>query len=271
MTTRFILRSAKAFGLISLCLWLSACVTPPSPIAPDVAARIRRVAVISQTGDQFTRQYTGVTVFGNEKEEMPIATWKLDEQYESQIASELVHFPGLNVVKVPYSQEAFAHVNDLNGPWNAPAFWGPNWDAVASATKSHCTEHGLDAIVMVTKAKSGDFLTGTNQVFGGAGIYVRGPGARVSVLHLISIVALVDCASAKPLAIRTLAGNQDGNPGAILRSVPLREVPQEISRAPLPQWTDEQRQQIQAELVTLPTRTWGPTLKSIFPSAPSTR
>ncbi len=244
---------------------VAGCATAPMPLSQETASRIHKIGVISFTAKTFTRQYTGLTVFGNEKEDKDISDWKVDEQYETQIAYEAEKTLGLSVVKAPYSSDEFSHVNDLNGPWEAPAYWGPNWDAIANATKTYCSANSLDAILVLAKSMTYDFLAGTNQYFGGAGIYVRGPGNGVSVLHLISKLALLDCTTTKPIAIRTVASNQNDMPGAIVQSAPLSPLPSEISRRPISEWTEEQKQHLQAELVALPTQTWGATLKSMFP------
>ena len=256
----------KMLGIAALGLLLVGCATPPAPIAHETAVRIHRVAVVSLTAKVFTRQYTGVTVFGNEKEELDISGWNIDAQYESQLAAELAKLPGITVVKVPYPEAEFSHVNDLNGPWDAPAFWGPNWVAIEGATRNYCAAHSLDGVIVLAKTKTGDFLAGTNQFFGGAGIYVRGPGSRVSVMHLISKIALLDCTTAKPIAVRTLANNQSDLPGAIVRSAPMLALPEDISRRPISQWSEQQRQQLQSDLATLPASAWGVTLRSMFPA-----
>lgn len=261
------LTALKAFSVISLTLTIAGCAITPAPIEREAASRIHRVAVISFAATKFTRQYTGLTVFGNEKEEIDISDWRIDEQYEEQLAAELGKLPALTVVKAPYSQMEFSHVNDLNGPWEAPAFWGPNWGAIEAATRSYCSTNALDAILIVAKSKTGDFLGGSNQSFGGTGIYVRGPGSSVSVMHMISKIALLDCRTAKPLAIRTVSTIQSGLPGAIVRSVPVIGLPEEITRSPISQWSSEQKQHVQAGLAALPIRAWSITLRSMLPSA----
>jgi hypothetical protein len=250
----------------SATLIISGCATPPAPLTSEAAAHIHRVAVVSQTAGVLTRQYTGLTVFGNEREEKNISDWNVDAEYESQIAQEVEKNFGLSVVKTPYPAADFAHVNDLNGPWDAPAYWGPNWGAIEGAAKNYCAANSLDAILVLARAKTYDFLAGSNQYFGGAGVYVRGPGNGTSVLHLIAKLALIDCTSATPLAVRTLAKNQNDMPGAIVRSAPLLTIPVALSRQPLPQWTAAQQDQIHADLVALPGTVWGDTLRSILPA-----
>lgn len=245
---------------------LVGCASPQAPISNETAAHIHRIAVISQTANVITRQYTGLTVFGNEKDEKDISNWNVDSEYESQITKEIEKGFGLTVIQAPYSASDFSRVNDLNGPWDAPAFWGPNWEAIEGAAKNYCTANSLDAIIIVAKAKSNDFLAGSNQYIGGLGIYSRGPGNIVSALHLISKVALIDCSTSKPIAVRALAQNQNDLPGAIVRSAPVMTLPVEISRQPISKWTTEQQLQIHNDVVNLPRHTWETTLKSILPS-----
>lgn len=254
----------RTFFWVLISLTVAGCATSPVTITQETASRIHRVGVVSFAAKTFTRQYTGLTVFGNEKESKDISDWNVDKEYEAQIANETQRTLGLSVVIAPYSADEFSHVNDLNGPWEAPAYWGPNWDAIANATKTYCSTNSLDAVFVLAKSMTGDFLAGTNQYFGGTGIYVRGPGDGVSVIHLIAKLALLDCNTAKPIAIRIVASNQGDMPGAIVRSAPLASLPPEISRKPIPEWTEAQKQRLQAELVALPAQAWAATLNSMF-------
>ncbi len=255
----------KAVVSISMAASLIGCATKSTPITNDAASKITRVAVVSMTAKSFSRQYTGLTVFGNEKEEIDISDWKIDAAYEDQIRTQLKNDFGINAIVAPYSEQEFSRVNDLNGPWDAPAFWGPNFEAIASATKNYCTSHSLDAILVLAKAKSEDFIAGTNQYFGGAGIYSRGPIAKTANLHLISKVALMDCATAKPLAIRPLSSKQNGFYGDIIRASPILTINFDESIIPIQKWSPEQKQRIQSDLASLPNSSISETLKSILP------
>lgn len=266
MQFRCSINTSKAIVTASCVLSLFGCATQQIPIANDVASKINRVAVVSMTAKSFSRQYTGLTVFGNEKEETDISDWKIDAQYEAQVADRLKQDYRLDVVTAPYSEPEFLHVNDLNGPWDAPAFWGPNWEAIETATKNYCTSNSLDAVIVLAKAKTGDFISGTNQFFGGAGIYSRGPMGKTAVVHLISKMALLDCATAKPLAIRHLASKQNGLPGEILRSSPTLPLSFEESRIPMRQWSPEQKRRVESSLLSLPRTAIAETLKSMFPT-----
>lgn len=266
MQIRPCLKPIKVLASTSIAISLVGCATQQIPVKGDVAAKINRVAVVSMTAKSFSRQYTGLTVFNNEKEEFDISDWKIDARYEELFRNQLKNDFGMTPVIAPYSEQEFSRVNDLNGPWDAPAFWGPNFEAIATATKNYCENHSLDAVVVVAKAKSEDFLAGSNQYFGGAGTYTRGPIAKVANLHLISKVALMDCATAKPLAIRPLAAKQNGMYGDIIRSSPLLTINFEESMIPIQQWSPEQKQRVQTDLSNLPNSAISETLRSMLPT-----
>jgi hypothetical protein len=221
---------------------------------------MHRVAVISLTARVFTRKYTGFTVFGNERDVLNISDWNTDEQYEAQLATELEKFPGITVIKAPYSIVEFSHVNDSR-------FFrsdDPNWGAIEDATRKYCSRNSLDGVLVLGSAETNDFLAKTNQRLSGAGTYTtHGMRGKVSVMHLISRMALFDCKTAKPIAIRTISNNQSG---AIIYSAPILMISQDISRRPIAQWSDEQRQQVRAQLSSLPGNAWSATLRSIFPA-----
>ena len=247
-------------------LLLAGCATSPPPVPDEAATRIRRVAVISMTAQVLHRQYTGLTVFGNEKEEKDIAAWNIDAAYEDQLAAALVKVRPLEVVRAPYPVAQFAHVNDLDGPWDAPAFRTANWGAVGSAISNHCAANALDAIVFATPVQTGDAMGGSNQFYGGAGLYARGPGDRVSILHLVASVALVDCRTARPIATRRLARfrNANGQP----RALPFVTTGPEVSRIPFSAWTATTEQEVRDGLVKLPGYAWEPTIRSLYGADP---
>lgn len=141
---------------------------------------------------------------------------------------------------------------------------GANWEAIESTTKAYCAKHTLDAVLVVAQTSAPDFFTGTNQNLSGAGFYVRGPIRGVSVLHLMSKLALLGCQSDKPLGVRTLARNQHPGFRSGKLSAPYQNVSEKISRMPTSSWTPEIQQQIRADLIQLPMQSWGPTLQSLF-------
>jgi hypothetical protein len=85
-----------------------------------------------------------------------------------------------------------------------------------------------------------------------------------SYLHVITIVALFDCQSAKPVAGRGLSSRRDGEAYQILHASPVVLVRTEYGRTPLEQLTDPQIKEITNNLINLPRRSWEPTLRAIF-------
>jgi len=258
----------RRFVVVAFSFLIVGCATRPTPIDRDTAMRIHRVSVISLTAKEFTRQYTGLTIFGNEKDKLDISDWIVDEQYEAQLAAELEKFPGITVVKAPYSVVEFSHVNNFNIlRWRRLS---PNWNAIEDATKNYCSRNSLDGVLVLASRTSNDFLAQTNQFLAGVGIYATHRlQRRVSVMHLISEMALFDCRTAKPIAVRILANNQTGLPDAIVNSAPILIISQDISRRPIAQWSEEQMQQVHTQLLALPGNAWSSTLKSIFPDKSS--
>lgn len=256
-------QSAIAFALIIL---LTGCAAPPVNVNPSKAATLKRVAPISAVADSFTRKYVGLTVFGNEKEELPIADWEIDSAYEEQLALEIQRTLGATAIRATYPVSEFAHVNDLNGPYYAPAFWGPNWTKIEGAALAYCSANSLDALLVVAKRTSEDFVARTNQHISGAGIYSRGPVNNVSVLHVLAQVGLIDCATGKPIAIRPLTWGADASSGTVRPLFPLAPIPHEVARLPIGQWSAEIRDRIRNDLIAAPRRAWAWTIDGMLTS-----
>jgi hypothetical protein len=247
------------FALL-LAVVLGGCATVPPPLAPEVVGRIKRISTISVTAEEFTRQYVGVTVFGNEREQKSIAGWATDKNYEEQLGLAAERVFGATLVRAPYVLAEFAPVNDLNGPWDAPAFWGPNWGKIEAPTKALCAKYELDALLVVARRKSGDLFGGSNQFVEGAGIYTR---RSTSLLHLLSIVALLDCRTGKELATRLLVRTTQQPDGKARNGPPTLDLPEELSRIPIPQWTADMDARIRDDLLALPKLAWEDTLRTL--------
>lgn len=250
--------NSKVFGLILVTTVLGGCAALDSPINPEAASRIKRAAVVSMTAREFAKQYVGITVFGNTRESIDSSSWEIDKKYEKDVASILNNEFGITVINATYSDSDFAHVNDLTGPWDAPAYWGPNWDAIETAAKNYCSANSLDALLVLAKGNTEDFIGRTNQYLRGAGIYSRG---NISTMHLVSKMALIDCTTGKPIALRSLRRDQED-----WRSIPRLDFPKEISSIPIKQWSSQNLQEVQRSLASLPSSAWLPSIASMFPS-----
>jgi hypothetical protein len=251
-----ITRVHAAVGVLFAALASGCATPPPSPLSADAASHLHRIAVVSSVAQVFARHYTGLTMFGNEHEEIDISDWHVDAEYEAQLATELEKFPGITPVRVS------ANASDFQIDYTSRS----RWEAIAPAAKALCTSQALDGVLVLGRSSTWDFLAGTNQSMRGAGFYVRGPGEGVAVLHVMAEMGLLDCKSGEPLALRELSRTQSGSPGVITQNVPYMRVSTEMAREPVAEWTEEHKQQIRADLITLPANAWGPTLRSIFPA-----
>lgn len=261
-------RLVSALTTVVFAIVITGCATStPKAVSSEALPNIKRVGVVSVAAQVFNRQHVGLTMFGNETEKLDISAWGLDAKYGQQLSRELSDVGGYEVVNGAYSSADFLHINDLNGPWEAPAFTGPNWGAIEKPIKSYCAQHQVGAIVMAYALTSHDFLARTNQSIRGAGMYTRGGlvgDILMSYLHLMSGVALVDCKTAKPFAVRTLASSQDASGSSMVRSYPLKQIPSELSRTHLDQLTPTQIAALQDMLTELPKNAWKATVRSLF-------
>ena len=223
MFLRLLVRTVSV-GLLALVV---GCATTQIRITPDTLSKIKKVGVVSLTAQDFYRQYTGLTVLGNDEEKRDISAWKVDDEYEVQMQSALSNLALFEPVRIPYQRADFNSVYDINGPWDAPAFRTPKWGAVEERLRSFASANSLDAVILVIRRESTDFLAGTNQYFRGADFYARGIGSMtsVSVLHLLATVAFIDGKTGKPIAMRILSRTYEGRPGSIVRGAPMIKVP----------------------------------------------
>jgi len=250
----------SALGTFLIALALTGCATAPQTLAPDVATGMKRLAVVSVTGEEFIRQYVGYTMFGNELEKKAIGSWGLDKAYEEQIGAAAEKVFGATVVKATYPVADFARINELKGTWDVPAFWGPHWDVIEAPVRDLCAVNKLDGVLVAARQKEGDPFAGTPQFVYGAGIYTARGG--VSLLHLLSAVSLMDCKTGKVLVTQWLYKSSTGKYRERLVTAPL---PTDVSRTQIPQWTPEIESRLRQELLDLPKAAWTNTLRSMLP------
>ena len=88
----------------------AACIGAPTVFAPPVAIYDtkgrRSIGIISAVGGKFSVQKVGVTVFANEYNIVPVATWGIDDL----VASKLARLMGgkADVKRIAYPKDAFA-------------------------------------------------------------------------------------------------------------------------------------------------------------------
>jgi hypothetical protein len=249
--------------LIAAAALLTACQTV-QPLPKETVDRLKRVGVVSQTADTLYKQYIGGIVFENTREPQDIRNWKLDEAYEEQLAAAVRTVLKAQPHVLAQYRSEFAEVNSLNGPWNAPAFWGPNFDKIAEVTRRACQEQSLDAVIVVARWQSEDFLGLTNQKIEGVGVYAR---SRTSMIHVLSKLAIMDCKSGKPLAIVPLFKTPERNAwGLEKQRAPNAPMDDEAARKPYSSWSQAEKDNLRAQLSSLPKDAWTATLGELVPA-----
>lgn len=139
-------RTASLIGIVVVAVGLGGCATFET--GETKLQRIKTVGVISAVGDQMTFARAGLTGLDNASRSVSIQSWKLDELIVNQASAALSgHF---QVQPVSYKRAAFATVekdsplrpvNVLNDPFK-------------KLVQSEVSPQGLDAYVIITKAKA---------------------------------------------------------------------------------------------------------------------
>jgi hypothetical protein len=81
--------------------------TASKPGAPTESGPCQ-IGVISEMGDQFVVQTVGITVFGNERSEAPIAGWGLNDLVVARVRA--AAGPGVSVRRIAHTKDAFAQL-----------------------------------------------------------------------------------------------------------------------------------------------------------------
>ncbi len=250
------------FTYLALCILLAACGTTQR-LPADAAGPSKRIGVVSQVGDSLNKQFIGVTVFGNTRDLQDISTWKLDALYEEQLADAVKTAFKAETVLLSDVRAEFAGVNSLTGPWSAPAFWGPNFEVIADITKRICQAKGLDAILVVAKWTSQDFLGGTNQVLEGVGIHSR---RGIATAHVLAKLGYMDCRSGKAMAESRLLKAAAPTGGAFSKRAVAAPIDAEFGANPYTTWTRADKARIWEVFGSLPSTAWLPTLQEMLPT-----
>ena len=151
-----------------LLLALGGCAGMAGVAAPETAKAVekaRTVGVISAVGSTFALQKVGITVFGNELNEVPIGSWGLDDAVASRVSAVLAKRFTVRRIAVP--QGAFA-------AYEKPAAFSNSEQTLRDTVRKLAGSANCDLYIVVTRA--GIPFSGTNQVVAGVGM-VEGGGA----------------------------------------------------------------------------------------------
>jgi hypothetical protein len=136
------------------------------------------VGVVSQLGEKFTVRKIGVTVFGNEDNEVPVASWHIDDLVVAKISGTLGK--RATVRRIPYRKEAFASLETMKLFHDTEAEAGQGVRTLAAGTR--CARY-----LLVTRAYRN--VGSSNQSIGGIGLLYDGVGpfSRVNAYALFSL------------------------------------------------------------------------------------
>lgn len=126
--------------------------------AVSVVGKARAVGVISAVGSKFALQKVGITVFGNELNEVPIASWGPDDVEASRVSAVLGKRFAVKRISVP--QGAFA-------AYENPAPFSNTDETLQGIVRRLAASQPCDLYVVVTRSSVP--FGGTNQVVTGVG------------------------------------------------------------------------------------------------------
>jgi hypothetical protein len=154
----------------------------PKPVVPKQAVpkqvpatqNGKCLGVVSQLGENFTVKKIGLTVFGNEQNEVAVGPWRIDDLVVAKISAALGKQAA--VQRIPYQKAAFASLDTPKLFRNYEAEFAEAVRAVAAGTR--CARY---VVVARTQATVGN----TNQSIEGIRILYRG----VDLLNTVHVHA----------------------------------------------------------------------------------
>jgi hypothetical protein len=139
-----------------------------------------QIGVIPAIGDKFVLEHIGLTVFGNEFADAPVASWGLDDLV---VARARAAAPAKSVKRIPYARDAFE-------PFYHPPrelFRDASHDLVnvirQIAANTHCERY------LVVTRFTGQ-VPGTNQTAHGIGLLTNWASGTLKYAQLFSFVAI---------------------------------------------------------------------------------
>jgi hypothetical protein len=147
--------------------------------------QVRTIGIVSAIGDQFTFAKAGLTGLDSTTRRVPIASWGLDDLIAQQVTAALSG--RFQVQPVTYTRASFATVQE--SPVTAINL--VRRDPFKKLVESEISPQGLDAYVVITKAKA--YFGGGNRKVEGLGLIAYSTVLEsYSQLHALYEVRVVD-------------------------------------------------------------------------------
>jgi hypothetical protein len=158
---------------------------------------VKTVGIISGIGDQISVVKTGLTPIANRDQSYPISSWNIDDLITQQTAAAVSgHF---QVQPVTYSRAVFAQLEkeSVIAPVNLV-----RGDPIKKLVRTEVSPQGLDAYIVITKAKA-NFGAGSRKLEG-VGLVTYGTlTASYSRVHVLYEIRVVDGKTFDVIAKRT--------------------------------------------------------------------
>src|SRR5258707_1417807 len=146
---------------------------------------VKTVGIISEVGDEMTFARMGLTGLNNASQSFPIGSWGLDDLIVQQASAALSG--RFQVQPVSYQRAAFAAIKDSPvAPVNLV-----RGDPFKKLLQTEVTPQGLDAYIVITKAKS-NFGNGARKVEGIGFISYGTLLASYSQIHALYEIRVFD-------------------------------------------------------------------------------
>jgi hypothetical protein len=176
---------------------LTGCATAPSELAPEAAAKLKTVGIISAIGDTLNYEQVAITAFSNDLFHKPVGNYGIDKYVTDLIARDLGRT--YEVRPVQYDPASFAAAEF--------SFSEEADDSLGKLVRANATPNNLDAYIVVLSAGSG--IDVTNQVANGLGVARRAMAFyHLHWAHALYGIAVVDGHTGKVLAWHGAPGGQ---------------------------------------------------------------
>jgi hypothetical protein len=175
--------SMQRLAALLLLALLGACAAVDAS-APKLAA-IKTIGIISAMGGELTITKAGLTGLAGNAQSVPIESWGIDDLIVSRTSSLLSR--RFDVRPVTYRRAAFAAVEEDSA---VPAVSLLRDDPIKKLVPAEVSPLGLDAYVLITKAKS--IYGSTGRTVAGVGVINRtaafGSSSQIHALYAIRLL-----------------------------------------------------------------------------------
>jgi hypothetical protein len=185
-----------------------------------------QVGVISDMGDQFVVQTVGLTVFGNERSEVPVGGWGLDDLVVARVRA--AAGPGVRVRKIAHAKEAFAQLE------GSGSFFRDMKSELSNVVRQIASGSNCERYVLANRFTSQ--FSNLNQSVRGIGIV---SWAHRTFLFALSHIRIYDGQSFEVIKQATATIDDEPLVSRLLLLNPIRGPNRELDRSSFPSAPEE--------------------------------